>query len=868
MSHSHSRSWLHKNRRHGTRLTAFFLALVLVVAGSTNIGVTQAAAAPGDAACSVHGSSFDVKPVEADSMGLRVGCARDSGQFRQLANNDDDVVAILDFNPVQRPEQFHELLLQKVAVFHRDQTQGGLSLGESFARQARESGMGYYSGPTDTTFGGSIQALGNSIVIVVPVADIGTTGFWDSFWKALVASLVTAAVSITIGGICLAAFNVGAPLAAPFCLSLGGAIGGGVGGIVHVALKQEPFDFDAWAEILAATVAGALLGYGAGRALEKLAQTTRPIIAEAQKILREFADKYIPWRAPLTFLANAFTPELADIFFNAVARLLRAVSPSTEGQVGALRVMVVGDSMSQGAEGDWTWRYRLWDWFRAQNVAVNFVGPYYGTTPPAEATGPTPPRLQGVPAPGEGIPRVWGQYAAGAPAFDSDHFAVWGRQAAQVKNEIHAQVAEHKPDLLLVGLGFNDLGWFVDNPDGTIASMRTLVSEARAANPNIKLALANIPQRTRLGVNPNLPVNTDRYNTLLATSIPSWSTSQSPVALVDWRANYACGPDSCPDGYDGLHPNARGEFKIAQAFERTLVNNFRIGTSVPAIPNTIPARPTPVPRNVVVEPGPQGLKVTWDAVFGAHGYTVRSRLVGSAEWGESRAATNRHDTLSPHGLKWEYQVRTDNGDTDDQKSAWTSPTAPMVASPTAPPGPAQIVTRATSTGFDITWGETVGAVERYGVIYWDQDDPGAFLGAVGIRGHAAHIDGLKVGHRYLVSVSSWDTSGGGGVPNPGRPVLVGGGTPAAPSGLKANALDASSVYLTWNKSTGAAGYRVWVRNPIDGSEMTASDQIIMETTWGVGFLIYGALNYEFCVTAVNGALESGMSNCVKPVGSS
>ena len=61
---------------------------------------------------------------------------------------------------------------------------------------------------------------------------------------------------------------------------------------------------------------------------------------------------------------------------------------------------------------------------------------------------------------------------------------------------------------------------------------------------------------------------------------------------------------------------------------------------------------------------------------------------------------------------------------------------------------------------------------------------------------------------------------------------------------------------------------VWVRNPIDGSEMTASDQIIMETTWGVGFLIYGALNYEFCVTAVNGALESGMSNCVKPVGSS
>ncbi|MEU8210756.1 GDSL-type esterase/lipase family protein [Micromonospora sp. NPDC049044] len=841
---------------------------MLVVAGSTNIGVTQAAAAPADAACSVHGSSFDVRPVEAESVGLRVGCARDSGQFRQLANDDEDVVAILDFNPVQRPEQFQELLLQRVAIFHRDQTEARLLLSESFARQAQENAAGYYPPRIDTKFGGSIQALGNSLVIVVPKVDIGAAGFWDGFWKGLVVGLASVGSSLLVGAICMAVFSPGAVAAAPVCGAISGALGSAVGELTSARLDGNPIDADVWGKAAGNAVWGALGGAVGGAALQVLSSSTRPFIAEGQKLLRNFATKFRFWETPLNFVASLLTGDTADIIYNTILRLKRGVGSTIEGPVGALRVMVVGDSMSQGAEGDWTWRYRLWEWFKGQNVAVDFVGPYFGTNPPGEATGPVPPRLQGAPAPWEGMPRTWGAYAAGASAFDPDHFAVWGRQAAQVKNEIYAQVAEHKPDLLLVGLGFNDLGWFVDGPDGTIASMRTLVSEARAANPNIKLALANIPQRTRLGVNPNLPANTDRYNTLLATSIPSWSTSQSPVALVDWRANYACGPDSCPDGYDGLHPNARGEYKIAQAFERTLVNNFRIGTSVPAIPNTIAARPTPVPRNVVVEPGPQGLKVTWDAVFGAHGYTVRSRLVGSANWSESRAAANRHDTLSVDGLKWEYQVRTDNGDTDDQKSAWTSPTAPMVANSTAPPGPYPIVTRATSTGFDITWGETVGTVERYGVIYWDQDEPGAFLSSVGIRGHAAHIDGLKVGHRYLVWVSSWDTSGGGGVPNPGRPVLVGGGTPAAPSGLKANALDASSVYLSWNKSAGAAGYRVWVRNLIDGSEMTASDQTIMETTWGVGFLVYGALNYEFCVTAVNGALESGMSNCVKPVGSS
>jgi hypothetical protein len=36
----------------------------------------------------------------------------------------------------------------------------------------------------------------------------------------------------------------------------------------------------------------------------------------------------------------------------------------------AISVMIVGDSITQGREGDWTWRYRLWQWFQEQGVAV------------------------------------------------------------------------------------------------------------------------------------------------------------------------------------------------------------------------------------------------------------------------------------------------------------------------------------------------------------------------------------------------------------------------------------------------------------------------------------------------------------------
>lgn len=69
-------------------------------------------------------------------------------------------------------------------------------------------------------------------------------------------------------------------------------------------------------------------------------------------------------------------------------------------------MMVVGDSISQGEEGDWTWRYRLWEWLKVQDVVVDFVGPFLGTRPQAvdkdvgEVTIPEP---QGLPPCGSAI---------------------------------------------------------------------------------------------------------------------------------------------------------------------------------------------------------------------------------------------------------------------------------------------------------------------------------------------------------------------------------------------------------------------------------------------------------------------------------
>lgn len=66
-----------------------------------------------------------------------------------------------------------------------------------------------------------------------------------------------------------------------------------------------------------------------------------------------------------------------------------------ERRQSGLRVMIVGDSMTHCNEGDYTWRYRMWEWFVNQGIDMTFVGPYVGTARPPDSAPPSPPRLYG-----------------------------------------------------------------------------------------------------------------------------------------------------------------------------------------------------------------------------------------------------------------------------------------------------------------------------------------------------------------------------------------------------------------------------------------------------------------------------------------
>ena len=119
----------------------------------------------------------------------------------------------------------------------------------------------------------------------------------------------------------------------------------------------------------------------------------------------------------------------------------------------------------------------------------------------------------------------------------SAHFAIWGREIAQDLDIIGQQIRDYRPDYLLVELGFNDLAWAARKPEALLLLMGQFIEKARAADPALRFAIANVPQRAKIG---DLDIRTSQYNEKLREAIPAWSLPNSPIELVEFMEAYSC----------------------------------------------------------------------------------------------------------------------------------------------------------------------------------------------------------------------------------------------------------------------------------------------------------------------------------------
>lgn len=280
----------------------------------------------------------------------------------------------------------------------------------------------------------------------------------------------------------------------------------------------------------------------------------------------------------------------------------------------SIRVLACGDSITQGQEGDFTWRYRLWEWFRDNHKSndksptaplLEYVGPYNGTLPASvgsEGTAFDRPQTDGA------------YHPTVDPAFypggGSAHFAVYGRPAWLDVDVLTAHVALYAPDVVVLHLGFNDLGWWSQTDVELVETQRKLLWNARIGRRDVTVLIADVSHRLRVEGREDIPDTTNRYNRLLREKIKEWTTPESPVYLVPVSEEYDCTStspysvvdddtfpsqyipltlfpgrvDGCPAGIDGLHPNALGDFQIARAYTKVLHSQLRLGTGPLVVP--------------------------------------------------------------------------------------------------------------------------------------------------------------------------------------------------------------------------------------------------------------------------------------------
>ncbi|MEU0203546.1 MULTISPECIES: GDSL-type esterase/lipase family protein [unclassified Streptomyces] len=190
-----------------------------------------------------------------------------------------------------------------------------------------------------------------------------------------------------------------------------------------------------------------------------------------------------------------------------------------------VRIMPLGDSIT-GSPG--CWRAVLWNRLVDSGYKdLDFVG----TLPP-----------QGC-----------GQ------AHDGDNEGHGGELVTNVADRdlLPGRLTATRPDIVVMHFGTNDV-WSSIAPDRILAAYTKLVAQMRASNPDMRILVAQL-----IPMNPSSCAACAQRVIDFNARIPAWaratSTDRSPVTVVDQWTGFSTATDT----YDGVHPNASGDAKIA-----------------------------------------------------------------------------------------------------------------------------------------------------------------------------------------------------------------------------------------------------------------------------------------------------------------
>ncbi|QJT02438.1 hypothetical protein G9272_20670 [Streptomyces asoensis] len=218
-----------------------------------------------------------------------------------------------------------------------------------------------------------------------------------------------------------------------------------------------------------------------------------------------------------------------------------------------LRFMPVGDSMTIGSSGEHTWRYRMW-----RHLCATYGGPF-------TLSGPRETLY-------DKATDSAASYAYADPDFPRGHLAGWGEGWLHMAPLIGEAVRTSRADILLVSLGLIDLGFYT-NAEQTAENARAFAAEARAANPRIAMVWLPVIPNIRAADDAPFAAQVARFNELLAKTAADLDEPGSPILLASVPEAW----DIDTDTYDGTHPNANGEHRLASAFAEAMHQGWGLG---------------------------------------------------------------------------------------------------------------------------------------------------------------------------------------------------------------------------------------------------------------------------------------------------
>lgn len=273
--------------------------------------------------------------------------------------------------------------------------------------------------------------------------------------------------------------------------------------------------------------------------------------------------------------------------------------------------MIVGDSITEGSAGDYTWQYWLYEHLRADDINPRMVGPYSSLY--------------------NNVTNTEGNHAYADPRFEHANDARWGLTLFREKAAIGAKVAACRPDYLLVLLGLDDLSWYGLSQPVMASNLAGLIAAARAARPGIRIVLGLIPPNVHERTNPALAANIASFNATIARTAAQLSTTASPIAVAPDGSHI----NVAADLWDGTHPNTNGQIKMAAAFADVLASRFHLGNPYPLPLRALPVGPL-IPPRLTATPSATAhqAKLSWTLSPGAETYYVylKDQTQFAAKW--------------------------------------------------------------------------------------------------------------------------------------------------------------------------------------------------------------------------------------------